>query len=93
MVLVGAGLGDHADDASGDTAILGKIVVALGFKFLNGVHDRRVVVHPWMRVQIVFAVQHEIVAAVARAVDRRKARSFRPSDHSTRRLRLRSGRD
>src|ERR1700742_5343659 len=68
MVLVGPRLGDYAHDASGGAAVLGQVVVTLGLKFLNGVHDGRIVVHPEHGVQVVFPVQHEVVATVASAV-------------------------
>src|SRR6185503_338032 len=69
MVLVGSGFCDHGDEAATGPAILGKIVVTLGFKFLNGVHDRRIVVDTGKGVQIVSAVQEENVATVSSAVD------------------------
>src|SRR5690348_4578187 len=70
--LVRSGFRHHAHDTPGGASILRKIVMPLGLEFLNGVYDGRIVIHTEHRVQVVLAVEHEIVAAISRAVDRWK---------------------
>src|SRR6202158_6460073 len=64
MVLVRAGLGNHVDDAAGDSTELHFVVVRLHLEFLNFVDDGGDRVGREGHFRIVNAVQHEIVAAV-----------------------------
>src|SRR2546425_10321155 len=64
MVLVRAGLGNHVDDAAGDSTELHFVVVRLHLEFLNFVDDGGDRVGREGHFRIVNAVQQEIVAAV-----------------------------
>ena len=64
MVLVRAGLGNHVDDAAGDSTELHFVVMRLHLEFLNFVDDGGDRVGREGHFRIVNAVQHEIVAAV-----------------------------
>src|SRR5258707_13109860 len=64
MVVVRAGLGNHVDDAAGDSTELHFVVVRLHLEFLNFVDDGGDRVGREGHFRIVNAVQHEIVAAV-----------------------------
>src|SRR5258708_26426644 len=64
MVLVRARLGNHVDDAAGDSTELHFVVVRLHFEFLNFVDDGGDRVGREGHFRIVNAVQQEIVAGV-----------------------------
>src|SRR5438445_11773660 len=68
MVLVRTGLGNHVDDAAGDSTELHFVVVRLNLEFLNFVYDGGDRVGREGHFRIVNAVQHEIVAAVGMTI-------------------------
>jgi hypothetical protein len=70
--LVGAALGDDVDDAAGDLAELGKVVMGLHLELLNVIDDGLVVVVADEGAEVGYAIEQEHIAAIARSIHRRK---------------------
>src|SRR5258706_7486283 len=83
MVLVRAGLGNHVDDAAGDSTELHFVVVRLHLEFLNFVDNGGDRVGREGHFRIVNAVQHEIVAAVGLTIYGGESESTRGGGVST----------
>ena len=69
MECVGAGFGDHVDDAAADAAELHLVVVGVHFELLNVVHDRRYGVIAGDRHLVVDSIHQKEIGAIARAVE------------------------
>jgi len=70
--VVGSALGGDVDDASGDTAELGKVAVGLNFELIQGVDIRSDHVGACKVTVIVNAIQGERIAAVGLSIDGRE---------------------
>jgi len=71
MEVVGTTFGRDIDDASCDLAELSEIVVRLNFKFLDAVHDGRIIVVT-QEAEVINSVEKEHIASITLTVDRRK---------------------